>query len=213
VFRPDRVVIQVNDGDLDELGLPGRIAETIQELRDCERLSAGTDRDHPVAVRPRSGLRLLMHECVLLKFAWGRFELLTIQEGVRWKRKWHGTELSADERAGTVPAGVPARLDSLTRVMRAVNPELAFVYVPTVRYFDGPPQVLYPLRREFYREFALRNHVMLVDPTDAIFAEFRRTGQPSHGFSNTEIGTGHLNARGHALVGRLLADALEGRVP
>ena len=89
-----------------------------------------------------------------------------------------------------------------------MDPRPVFVYMPHVRYFDRPARLLYPERREFYREFAVRNGVTLVDPTDSLLVEFGRTGQPLHGFANTEIGYGHMNALGHALVGRLLAREL-----
>ena len=48
----------------------------------------------------------------------------------------------------------------------------------------------------------------MVDVTPALCARFAETHQPLHGFWNTVPGTGHLNAEGHAVVARQLADAL-----
>jgi hypothetical protein len=50
--------------------------------------------------------------------------------------------------------------------------------------------------------------VTLVDPIDRFKAEFARTGQPLHGFSNSVLGSGHINAAGHRMLGEELARAV-----
>jgi len=77
-----------------------------------------------------------------------------------------------------------------------------------VDYFR--PRVGYggPQAAAFYHAFAARNRVTLVDPLDELRAEFARTGQPLHGFQNSVLGKGHLNAAGHRVVGERLARAI-----
>lgn len=50
----------------------------------------------------------------------------------------------------------------------------------------------------------------VVDPRDALAADFRASGQPGFGFPNTMPTSGHLNVRGHAVVAAQLATALRG---
>jgi hypothetical protein len=89
-----------------------------------------------------------------------------------------------------------------------VNPHLILVYVPHFFYFDAVPHVAYPMREAWYHALAAQRGIVLVDPVDRMLAEFRRTGEPMHGFLDTRPAEGHLNARGHRIIGELLAAAI-----
>ncbi len=111
------------------------------------------------------------------------------------------TTLAADPR-------LPALLDALHRRVAAHAPRLIYVYIPSIDYFG--PHVDYgdAQAAAFYHAFAARNHVTLVDPFDRFKAEFARTGRPLHGFSNSVMGGGHINAAGHRMLGEELARAI-----
>jgi hypothetical protein len=108
-------------------------------------------------------------------------------------------------------AGTPRAkflIDSLVTEIQAVNPHVVLIYVPNVDYFDSPARVSYPLRRAWFQELAAQRGLSLVDPSDAFLESYRATGEPLHGFSNTQPGQGHVNARGHALMANELVTVL-----
>jgi hypothetical protein len=45
-----------------------------------------------------------------------------------------------------------------------------------------------------------------MDMTDAFIAEYNEKYLLPHGFSNTAVGTGHLNKTGHRLIARQIFD-------
>lgn len=198
-FKPDVVVIQVNDGDVNELGDPVRLAEVRREL---------SGRVKP----PSAGwLHQLLKRSALVKFSSIRLTLLVERERARLTRKITGRALLSDidDTAGPIPPGAQAVGDSVFDVIQRAGPPVVIVYVPHILYFGSPPRVAYPIRRAFWRDLAKRHRLALVDPTDEMLADYSRTGQPMHGFSNTTIGVGHINERGHELIGRMIARAIE----
>jgi hypothetical protein len=99
-------------------------------------------------------------------------------------------------------------MDALHRRIAAHAPRLVYLYIPSVDYFGPRFDYGEPRVAAFYHAFAARNGVTLVDPLDEFRAEFARTGQPLHGFSNSVMGSGHLNVVGHRVVGERLARAI-----
>jgi lysophospholipase L1-like esterase len=205
---PDLIVVQVNDGDVREMLNPALMAEARREAA-----SAGAPAPPAAGRGTRPGRWLLSHSA-LANFGRIRFAQLVEKERTRLSNKLGiGGPRYVERTTGPVDPRAAAILDSLYRVMRGVPRPIVFVYIPNLDYFASPPAPRYPERREFYRAFAARNGVPLVDPTDAMLEAYRRTRQPLQGFQNSVLGTGHLNARGHAVVGRLLAGAIRGAVP
>jgi len=92
------------------------------------------------------------------------------------------------------------------RELKKAYGNLVILYVPTINYFDleeAPPS------DEPALAAACRDEgVPLVNPRSAYLEEFKKTGRPSHGFSNTTPGVGHLNSTGNRLLGQELAKAL-----
>lgn len=198
VFKPDVVVIQVNDGDVNEMSDPAGLARVRRE-------TAGIAPPEP------SALRKFFRRSALAQLTRMRFELLVERERARLARKFvgHGLASDVDDTAGPIPAGAQAEADSLFDVMQQAAPRIVIVYVPHIHYYASPPQVAYPVRRAFWLDLAARHHLTIVDPTDAMLTDYARTGEPMHGFSNTTIATGHINARGHRIVGEMMARAIE----
>jgi len=206
VFHPDVVVILVNDGDVTEMG-------SAQRLNDVVRARAARAAAAPAAPapnRPAAVLRATLGRSAFIAMVRMRLDLLRDLERKRFVRKFtHGTPaFDIDDTAWPPTPRAGAVFDSLLARMKAEHPRLLLLYVPHLRYFDPPPAAFYPLRRAFYHQHAARAGIPIVDPTDAMLAEFARTREPLHGFANTTIGTGHLNRRGHAVLARVLADAL-----
>jgi hypothetical protein len=170
----------------------------------------------PLADAPQSNtllsrLREFLKQSALLRMAHDRATLLIQRERLRFRRKFGPIAEDVDDTAGPVPPRALAVGDSLLEVVQRVNPRLLLVYIPHLDYFASPPAVRYPIRRAFWHDLAARRGIPLVDPTDAMLAEYARTLQPLHGFENSKFASGHINARGHALIGRLMAEAIEAR--
>ena len=125
-------------------------------------------------------------------------------------------EKAPRERPGEVDeTGVPfcavEMLLYLDGQLRQAYPQRLYLYIPHISYLEGIVDM--PRRRAIYHEFARRAGVTLIDPTVELLAAYRRNSQPCHGFQNSIMGKGHLNARGHRIVGRMLAEELRKRLP
>jgi lysophospholipase L1-like esterase len=209
-LAPDVVVVQLNDWDLDELLLPA--AQT--------RLAAAARRGgappapagHRESPRARF-LRRILHSSSLANVAWRRVVLVTTALQTNPPRPFRQSRAPAANAApvaGVADPRMPAIMDALHRRIAAHAPRLLYLYIPSLDYFG--PRVGYgePRVAAFYHAFAVRNDATLVDPLDAFRAEFARTGQPLHGFSNSVLGSGHINVSGHRVVGERLARAIAG---
>lgn len=202
-LAPDIVIVQLNDGDLADLLMPAAQA----------RLAAAAA--PPSGPPPEGRLarlsRLVLRNSSLVTVAWRRMKQLATDERAQLARRLHGAGVSAAGPASTVLAvdpRLPSLMDMLHRRIAAHAPKLIYLYIPTIDYFG--PRFSYgdPQAAAFYHAFAARNRVTLLDPFDRFRAEFARTGQPLHGFPNSVMGRGHINAVGHRVLGEQLARAI-----
>lgn len=208
-LEPDLLIVQVNDGDVPELvdAKPGDEIEAALfagDARAAERAAA-------LQASPVQRAKRLMGRSALLRYARMRLEMLDGKERRRLGRKFGLVPAAGAGALDAIPAGADSAADHALRSLRATHPELLLLYIPAIDYFADPPAPERPARGAFWRAAAARNGVELVDPTAAILAEYARTREPLHGFHNSTMGVGHINARGHRLVGALLADALKRR--
>ncbi len=202
-FHPDFFVLQLNDGDLSELESGDLWRAALDEFH-------GVGGPRPPGTGLAGRARSILRYSGLLNMLSFRVALLAGQERTRLKSKLTGSHPDMrDVVALPVTARAAALADSLIAVVQAVEPRLVLVYVPHIAYFGSPAREAYPERRRFYHALAARLGLPLVDPTDALLESYARDHEPLHGFRNTRPGEGHLNARGHAVVGRLLAAELE----
>ena len=202
-FHPRFFVMQVNDADLSELEGAAAWRTALDEFH-----GTGAAASLASGQRERAGWspRALLRRSSLLHLLFTRTSDLFSQERTRLTRKLTGVKADLrDVVAAPVTPRTAALADSLTGVVQAVNPNLILLYIPHIAYFSAPPHVAYPERRAFYHALAARRGVPLVDPTDAMLESYAHDHEPLHGFLDTKPGEGHLNARGHAVVGRLLA--------
>jgi hypothetical protein len=202
-LAPEAVLVQLNDGDIDDLtfalehpGSNGMVA------------AAGAENER--------GLRRLAHSVLqhsaLATLVYRRIMLLAGYERSRLTHRF--THLAAatpnSDRHPPVDPRIGPMMDALYRRMSAHGIPIVFVYIPGIDYFARPCAPYYPERREFFRAFMTRNHARWIDPTEDFCNEFRRAGQPAHGFGNSVVGSGHINRIGHRIVGEEIANALRG---
>lgn len=200
---PDIVVVQLNDSDLRDLVNP------------VARARLATVAARPSGVPPEGRLarlsRRVLRNSALATVTWRRLKQLATDERKQLTKHFRGAGAVAADSALEAPAAdprLPALMDALHRRIVAHAPRLVYLYIPSVDYFGPRFDYGEPQAAAFYHAFAARNRLVLVDPLDEIRAEFARTGQPLHGFPNSVMGGGHLNAAGHRVVGERLARAI-----
>ncbi len=211
LFNPDVLVVQYNDLDLREFTRPGEIH--------LNRSHDGYELVIPTWPARRSGVHQwgswLKHHSALFTQVERRLDVLIHTERERLKR--HFSPPPAHARENPDVSFPPDSVDMLVYLHQRLNriyPCIIYLYIPRIYYSQIDGGGLYtPRHRQVYHEFAQRVGATLIDPTDSLLAEYRRSGQPCHGFQNSIMGKGHLNARGHRIVGRMLAEELRKRLP
>jgi hypothetical protein len=209
LFEPDLVIVQVNDGDIGNIRDSGDM-----DMDPEEAIRRFLERD-PQAIRKRGLTRpaqWLAQHSALATFIYRRLTILGQSEKARLLGKFtvRHDDVAADDTTGVVDPRIGTLMDGFLAHMRQVTGNIIYVYIPHVIYSRDGCEPKFPERRAFYHEFARRNDVVLVDAFDAFCREFEATGQPVHGFNNSRMGGGHINASGHRIVGDLLAQAVRG---
>ena len=86
--------------------------------------------------------------------------------------------------------------------------EIVIFYAPS-EFIDADGNVTYPTQKVYVDAFAgicKSVGIQFVDMTDAFQSVFDNERKLCHGFSNTAVGTGHLNEYGHRAIAERLAD-------
>lgn len=198
-YRPDLIILQLNDGDMEDL-----FAEAARRAH-----ATGAAAPKPMGLAERLARRLLRHSA-LATAAYHRLTLLA-----RFQREslahWRDVELGRKHAPPAPYDAVDPRMaplfDALWDRMAAHGVPILILYIPQVSYLERPCGAVFH-RQAFYHDFAARHHAVLIDPSDEFCAAYARTHQPLHGFQNSIMGQGHMNAAGHRVVGRLLATAI-----
>jgi hypothetical protein len=193
-LAPDIVIVQLNDGDLTDL-------------------LTTTDSAGSAATEPSTGVLARMHGFVrgrsaLVAATMHRAQLLAAEWRAHPPRPFRRARTSIARGDPSEDSRSPALMDAFHRRIAAQTPHLIYLYIPTVDYFGPRAEYGEPRVAAFYHAFGARNHVTLVDVFEPFCAEFARTGQPLHGFPNSTMGMGHINATGHRVVGEQLARAI-----
>jgi hypothetical protein len=205
-FAPDRVVILVNDGDLGDLEASGLLDLPVEEA--LSRFRAREDAVVPLRGGLAGTVEGWLRRSGLATFLVRRGELLVGVERRRLGGKFFPAAPAPP--AETLPPD-PRLLpfyEDLVPLLRG-DGEPLFVYVPLLVYTSEGAVPKWPHRRAFYRRLAARTGIRLVDLTRPLVDSFAADGQPLHGFANSRVGTGHLNARGHRILGEVLAAEAE----
>jgi len=193
-LAPDIVIVQLNDGDLADL-------------------LTTTDSAGRAAAEPSTGVLARLHSVVrgrsaLVAATMHRVQLLAAEWRAHPPRPFRRARAAAARRDPSADPRLPALMDALHRGIAAQTPHPIYLYIPSVNYFGPRADYDEPRVAAFYHAFAARNRVTLVDVFEPFRAEFARTGQPLHGFPNSVMGMGHINATGHRVAGEQLARAI-----
>lgn len=203
----DAVVVQISEGDLFELHRRDRIRVERSPDSGWELI---TEPFQTEMSRVRSLSRRLSSVSALYELTRWRARLLLQMEEKRLASHFRAaiaqTETGVGER---VPSNAVEILTSLHELMRAEHSVILYVYIPRLDYTVKGGRVRWPEAREVLHEFAVVSGAVLVDPTERMLEDFALRRRPHHGFHNSVMGRGHLNPRGHAVVGRELADNLQ----
>jgi hypothetical protein len=205
---PDVIVIETSDSHLSWLLKP----EALRRL--ASPPAPGVIEPPPGESAPRNFLRQCMRRSALVTLAWRRLKLLAAEQGATLSRRFNAT------RGGGAPAArdvddprLPAILDSLQSRYARHARRVVYLYIPHLDYFAPDAPQSDPRVARLLGNLCTRRGATLVNAADAMRAEFRRTGQPVHGFPNSVMGSGHINAAGHRVVGEVLARALAEGTP
>jgi lysophospholipase L1-like esterase len=203
-LEPDVVIVQVNEGDLVGLTRPANFARLARPR------PGGAPAPPPRESGPARLARRVLRSSALVTALWQRAKLVDVEWKLHPPRPFRAPARGRPARSVDVLADplLPAMLDSLHRRLAADSPRLVYLYLPIVDYHGPRPAYGDPRGAAVWHAFAARNHATLVDMFEPFAAEFERTGQPLHGFPNSVVGTGHINAAGHRVTGERLARAV-----
>ena len=202
-LAPDVLVLELSEFNVRELlqpAVPGRIAHPPTDA----------DRDAPVPESRMHALtRTVMQHSALVTLGVRRMNLLIADQQARLSRRFREAAVVA-KRAGPPPPDprLPALLDTVCTRTSRLAPRFVLVYIPHLEYFTPGAPLSDSVACAVVHEVAARHGWPLVDAGPGFREEFRRTGQPVHGFDNSVKGTGHINEAGHRVVGAALATAL-----
>ena len=105
--------------------------------------------------------------------------------------------------------------DLVNWTVRQLNgkfPRLVLVFIPAMNYEDAGEVASDPRNaaiEEVLKVAAANQNVPLLDMRADFLHHYRNEGTNLRGFNNTVPGTGHLNAKGHAIIAQRLTDFYE----
>lgn len=196
-LHPDTVIVQVNDGDLDELFITtglhlGSSAEGWRVLPE-QRSSA--------YLALRAAMDPLSRHSALAYMAFSRGSRLAAMQKDRLTEKFTGTKAVPTKGANAqIPLQTQAAMQWWAQQIKALRPDTILLYIPAITYTRSACEARLPHIRAFYLKLAAQHDLQIVDPTDALCAAYRSSGQPLHGFDNGHARRGHLNEGGHTVV-------------
>jgi lysophospholipase L1-like esterase len=204
-LAPDVIVVEISDANLDLMLTPDAL----------RRYGSPPVPGAPAVVPPEKGLRGLvrwvLRHSALATVSWRRLKLLAAEQKGALSRRFNATVAARRARpqaAAIADPRLPAMLDSLhTRIARHAR-HVVYLYIPHLDYFAPGVPESDPALGRLLADLAHRRGATLLDAAGAMRAEFLRTGQPVHGFANSVMGSGHINAAGHRVVGEALARVL-----
>lgn len=197
-FAPATVIVQISGNDLEDIVTAKR--------PHVERSPAGfaivwPRRDKQGTAKRITQLRELVERSALAGDA--MTALLTLFKGKAAVDEGGDAGGSCEKPDPLAAEAVPWLFGELKKA----HPDVRLMYLPMLDYHAGCVDRC-AAARALYTRAAAGQGLHLVDVTPALCARFAQTHQPLHGFANTVIGTGHLNAAGHAEVARQLAGEL-----
>jgi len=211
-LRPDVVVMQVAGNDLDQLQRPRRTH--------LERDGGGwrVVRKGHVASQslPARIVRGISRRSALATVVRRRLAVLSSLERVRLRAKFDGVATAGDvSEDPDGPVGRRLTADNIAMVrtcldaLRRDDVVEILLYVPDFHYRSTGLVSHHPEAVEVFRQAAAEAGWHFLDTSGSLREAFARDGQPLHGFHNSKMGSGHMNAKGHTVVGVALAKAID----
>lgn len=212
----DLVVVQVAGNDLDQLERPRRThverdGDGWRVVRIAHVASTSLLARIVRGVSRHSSLATVVRR---------RLAVLSSIEKNRLRAKFDPAPARAD--VGEPVQGSSTRRltgDNVARVRTALSAlatdveARVLLYVPDFHYRSDGLTSHHPDAAEVFRRAAAAEGWRFVDTSEAIRDGFARDRQPLHGFHNSVMGRGHLNAKGHAVVGAVLAETIDDVLP
>jgi len=110
------------------------------------------------------------------------------------------------------------RIEAIAFALRQmqINKPVTVVYIPYIDYgrnriasVEASSALGARLICEAAKEVGMTAHVL-----DSMFINaYFQDGQPGHGFANVQIGSGHLNLRGHRIAAKAISDIIATEIP
>jgi len=188
VLGPDLLVLCVNEGDLS--------AMSTVELP-----------PYP----PPSGLKqwlqpLFAHSALATHLNWKyKSEIVAW-----WKHLRHEAEKEPDTaEVHAVPTAHLANWRNVLEQVRQINPHVLVVVLPSLTYGQQGAVAFASPASDAMRGAAEQLGIPVVQTTEAFINDYKTSGLPALGFSNTRPGHGHLNSMGHRIVAGVISAYLE----
>ena len=203
------IVLQVSAGDLESLFSEDQVHLERAEATNSEKwkivVPSGYYRFTPEG---RMKMKIISHSA-LVNAVWRRIELLCGRETRRLRRKWTRIPSTNGGDESKLFKEAAEGMDYLIGRLSRSSENLFLLYIPELQYLSSTRWIKREDRRSFWVNYARSRKLRLIDPTDALYQNYLKTGKVGHGFQNSVLGEGHLNSIGHAIVGECLEQVLQ----
>lgn len=207
-LRPDVIVVEVSDANLELMLTPAA------QRRLDSPPAPGRLEPLPPETGVRAVMRAVLRNSALATLSWRRFKLLAGDQKASLSRRFNATGVRGPAKVKAVEdPRTPALLDGLQARLARRARHVVWLYIPHLEYFRPGQPPSDPRLAALLADLCARHGATFVDAGPAMREEYRRTGQPVHGFANSVVGSGHINAAGHRAVGEALAAALKQVTP
>ena len=127
-----------------------------------------------------------------------------------WWQKWTQPRNSKQhhEALGDEHTTHAAHWAHILRKLADYHVPMLLVALPKIHYEAGTAVAVADERLETMIRVAESQKLAVLRLEEVFIQDFRQSGQVAFGFMNSHLGTGHLNAHGHALVAQALVKAL-----
>lgn len=201
-LQPDLVIVQVTDADFSQDMLNAGANFYVVPVKDAYRTVRNEKYGSSNSFRRMFPILDAMTEFSVARIAGDNLDKL-------YKARLSDGKPPAGRAAAEDTAGKSSLIAWTMRELAKTYPACVVLYVPTIDYLASD---LRPSEMErLIVANAAKASVPLVNMRRNFVDAFLANRQPLHGFDNSQPGTGHTNARGHALMGERLADFVDFR--
>ncbi len=100
--------------------------------------------------------------------------------------------------------------EALALMRSEYDKPIVFIYHPKIEIKEnGSIELVYSKTWDIFKEACENNDIDVIDSGEDILKYYENNSRLPYGFSNTTIGTGHLNETGHEMLAKEIIDYLE----